>query len=538
MSFIRVRKLVRDEKGKVVSGSAALVESQYSKGTKYHSKQKEIEKLGKIIEIDGKGRKGLFLSPTRGLVDFDADTGVFTPVGRDDPRVAGTGLFSEPEVHTVFGDAYLLLSFLGKTGMADVLAKAFPDRNERERLLCHIVHGVMRDGSKITCEDFIAKSFASYLFPDVPLATLKSDTEFYSLMGKDSSRMAFFKEFVSVMRQKDPSFGKGCYVDSTPLPNDIADNPFNALCCHGVSSSSLQERLVLVLDEKNGLPVWYDIIPGNLLDVSTISNVMEDVAKSLGVVIDSMVLDAGYVSKELIGMAHVGTEKTVIARMPARKGYPYNRLYQRVKTLIGKGKHECVINGRTYFAKREEVEIFGQKEHAYVYVDHYNAMSRFRDYLLEHGEEYAAMKNSQKDWMTVKYGFFVLISNLDKGPAEILADYFGRTEIETVFKTSKDFLAILPLSKWTDQTVRGKILHDIIDTIVLLQIRKIINPSGISTTELAGKTQSLICLRKGDTVIVDPAGKQVKEYYDLLGIELPSSVRISGFLADKLKLGV
>ena len=38
-------------------------------------------------------------------------------------------------------------------------------------------------------------------------------------------------------------------MDSTPLPNDITDNPFNALSCHGVASSSVQIRLALVLDE-------------------------------------------------------------------------------------------------------------------------------------------------------------------------------------------------------------------------------------------------------------------------------------------------
>lgn len=98
-----------------------------------------------------------------------------------------------------------------------------------------------------------------------------------------------------------PDFGTGCYVDSTPLPNDIADNPLNALCSHGVASASVQARLVLVLDEETGLPVWFQTIPGNVLDLSTISGVMEDVAESLGIRIGSLVLDAGYVTKSVIG---------------------------------------------------------------------------------------------------------------------------------------------------------------------------------------------------------------------------------------------
>ncbi|MBR1871791.1 MAG: hypothetical protein IJ795_01100 [Bacteroidales bacterium] len=41
-----------------------------------------------------------------------------------------------------------------------------------------------------------------------------------------------------------------------------------------MESTSVQTRLVLVLDEETELPVWYDIIPGNVLDISTIMTVV------------------------------------------------------------------------------------------------------------------------------------------------------------------------------------------------------------------------------------------------------------------------
>lgn len=69
-------------------------------------------------------------------------------------------------------------------------------------------------------------------------------------------------------------------MDSTPLPNTIHNNPFNALCCYGVSSSTVQTRLVL--DEISTLPVRYDIIPGNILDLSTVMSIVNDVAVFFG----------------------------------------------------------------------------------------------------------------------------------------------------------------------------------------------------------------------------------------------------------------
>ncbi len=309
--------------------------------TVYDSKRKGkcshpvIEKLGKIVYLSENGRSGIFLSPTRGLVEYDADQNAFSEVNRNDSRLKNnTEVFPEPVIHTVFGDTYLLLCFLEKTGLLQILRTAFPKNSDCERILCHVLHTVLKNGSKISCDDFMEKSFASYVLQDIPVSSLGADTAYFRMMGKDTSRMSFFQSFVEHMRTADPKFGRGCYVDSTPLPNDIRDNPFNALCSHGVTSTSIQTRLVMVLDQKTGLPVWYQIIPGNVLNFSTIMNVMSDVAESLDIRIDELVLDAGYVNRELLNEFNIDSEqytdedgevifKTMTARMPAKNGYPY-----------------------------------------------------------------------------------------------------------------------------------------------------------------------------------------------------------------------
>ena len=108
-----------------------------------------------------------------------------------------------------------------KEGLKPVLKSVFPKKSDGERLIGHILHGILKDGSKIHCDDFLRKSVASYLLTDLNLELFKSDVRFYSAMGTDPARMNFFQSFVKYMRGKNPDFGKGCYVDSTPLPNDI-----------------------------------------------------------------------------------------------------------------------------------------------------------------------------------------------------------------------------------------------------------------------------------------------------------------------------
>ena len=531
MSFIRAQRIVRDDSGRIVSGSATIRDSIYVKtGTKQHCKQVLRERLGKVIWFSADKKSGIFLSPLRGLIEYNSKEDVFKDVEKDDPRLENQdALFPPTEVHTVFGDFDLITRFMNEIGIFNVLKIAIPDVKKRIRAISHILHSILKDGSKISCNNFLEKSAASYILDDIPLQSLRSDTCYFKFMGNDNMRMSFFKTFIAYMRKTNKNFGKCCYVDSTPLPNDMTDNPFNALCSHGVGQAAIQVRLALVLDQESGLPVWYEIIPGNVLDINTLHTIAEDLKHNLDVDIDSMVLDAGYVSKDLIVANHIGTSKTFIGRMPNKKGYPFKDLYKTVKPLLSRGKYTFIRDRHVYFGYKRKVTVFGQEVWTYVYLDKNNALQRSRDWIVENLDEYAKMKDYEKDWLDVKYGFFVLISNIDGTPESILDEYFGRSYIETVIKTDKEYLGLLPLSKWTMDTVRGKILHDIISLIIYMKFRKQITESGDSISNVIGKMQSLMCFKigsEGSEILIETPNKQVKQYYKLFGYDILSHIKI------------
>lgn len=93
----------------LVSGSASIVDVEYVKEEKYHSKQVMRERLGKVIYLSEDKKVGVFQSPTRGLVEYNSEKDEMGPVDLDDPRIGHTTLFPEPLIHTVFGDSYLLM---------------------------------------------------------------------------------------------------------------------------------------------------------------------------------------------------------------------------------------------------------------------------------------------------------------------------------------------------------------------------------------------------------------------------------------------
>lgn len=536
MTFIRVQNAKKDGKGNIIGGSASVVESVYQKCGSSSCRQLMKESLGTIVFMDNR-RSGIFLSKTRGLVHYDADKDEFTAVNKDDPRITASGKEFEPRVRTLFGDCNLVLGVMADKGILRLFRNiAVKDDVFFAKLVFHTLHCVLRDGAKICCDRFVERSFISNL-AEIPASVLRTDSRYFEDLGSYNLKKEFFKAFVNEMRLREPGFGKGCYVDSTPLPNSITDLPTNRNCSHGLDSVGIQTRLVLVLDIRTGLPVWFDLISGNTLDLNTIMEITEKVSKLIDVKIEDMVLDAGYVCKDVINAYNLDNnpDKTLIARMPAKKGYNFDELFRSTHKLFSNAKYGFARQNHTYFGIQKEVELFGKREFAYVYLDFENASAYYKDFLYKNGDEYEQMSMKDKNWIRYRGGFFVLVSNINSTPDRILDRYYGRTEIETALNCGKEYLGMLPLNKHDETKVNGKIMQDILSLIVYLQIRKVTTSTGRSVSDYIYDLQSLDCYRSDkNSIIVSPPNRQAKDAYALFGQSIPCKIDIREYRSKML----
>lgn len=133
MAFIKIQKL-KSSDGTIKSGVASIVESVYVKDLKNHSKQVVGERLGKVISISNDRKSEIFMSPTRGLPTYDSRSDSFSPVHPGDSRLSDRKIFSEPKIHTVFGDSYLLRSFLKNEGILNIFRTVFTKYRDYERI--------------------------------------------------------------------------------------------------------------------------------------------------------------------------------------------------------------------------------------------------------------------------------------------------------------------------------------------------------------------------------------------------------------------
>lgn len=242
------------------------MDTVYDRERTHKSRQMVVERLGKVVWYDSDKRQGIFQSELRGLVGHDETLKNFFEVKPADGRVMHHVSHEAPR-HFAFGEADLFLSFMEKEGFTGLLRKIFTKEEDFSRVVCHLAHTVMRNGSGIKCDDFVENSLLSHCISGLAVNTLASDTASFSMMGRDEVKLSVFREYVKLMRKRHgDGFGKGCFVDSTPLPNDM-DSPFNAFSSHGTGGA----RLATILDAETLLPIWYEIISGNVVDVSTMA---------------------------------------------------------------------------------------------------------------------------------------------------------------------------------------------------------------------------------------------------------------------------
>ena len=112
----------------------------------------------------------------------------------------------------------------------------------------------------------------------------------------------------------------------------------------------------------------------------------------------------------------------------------------------------------------------------------------------------------------------------------MLDRYFGRTRIECVFKTGKEYLDILPLNEWTVECVKGKILNDAISLILYLGLRRALAGSSYSVPEVLSRYRSLQCILGQEGVInVEAPNSHVKKIYAQFNMQVPARMSLKDF---------
>ena len=476
--------------------------------------------LGRVVDK----KLHIFRSRERGLFAYDIEKGEFLdpPRGYDEPPARRKNARPRPKVLSVsFGDAWLLDRFLRESGLMRCVEAccAIPGPAPAiDTAWALLEFYVLCSLSNCHAEDWWELTYAHMLYPKARMSSQRAG-EALADLGSEEAKRAFFAEYLKLTERADDAI----LIDSTGVPN-VAKMPLTAVSNHnGVVSEGC--RLIYVVQQHTGLPLFFRVIVGNVVDVSTVTRTIRKLRK-LGINTKFAILDAGYYCHANAD-ALMEAKVSFLMRMDSGFKVYKDAVAEHLPSLESR-ENAVTCHGRLVYVKRVHCKI-GKKgdRPAYLYICKDETMRgvQKRDAIAraaELGKSAAELHDELAD-----KGIFVLVSTRRIARERLLPLYYTRDRAEKVFEIAKQGAKMLSVNVETEATLRGHLLLSFVATATLKMMSDRLAQSKTSLT-----TESMLAILHehhatvyDDEVITQEPVRKMREAYDAFGLKCPESIK-------------
>ena len=407
-----------------------------------------------------------------------------------------------------YGDTYALRHVLAQSDLGKIYLSVMPaEQDTLNALLCFkLLVGSAFDNASA----WHSGNYSQVVFPSAQLDGRRV-SEFLKRLGAEGIQRKFFEAYLS----KTAGTESGVIIDSTGLPNEI-DVPLSQFGNHG-GESEQETRLILVIAQQTGKPLYFRVVAGNIVDVSTLVTTMAELSR-LGVKSTFALLDGGYYSEDNI-KALYGNGVSFLIRMHSGRAL-YKELVRDSAAGLEVPQNVVRYNKRALFVERREVDLWGNKGFAYVCCDIKRKGVETDRFLLEALDD-KLTDEEIADRLRFK-GKFVLISNRELPPHEIIPLYYTRQSAEQLFGIGKSQLNFLPLRVHSEEALRGLLLLNFMALILQSHIQSLL--SGKYSVEKAmAELANLHCkIYQNNSCVIQELTKKQKEILSLLKVTTPN----------------
>jgi transposase len=171
-----------------------------------------------------------------------------------------------------------------------LISKVFTGREET--LLAMLAYRISYGSAMRYAQSWMDGNYARIIYKNAVLSSQRI-SDFLDYLGDERLQREFFSEYIQSFCKKK----QGIIIDGTSLPNQI----HMPLSAWGLSGEEIdkQIRFLLMVDKESATPLFFRALPGNILDVSTLNNTLDEL-KRYGVNESFVYLDAGFFSEENI----------------------------------------------------------------------------------------------------------------------------------------------------------------------------------------------------------------------------------------------
>jgi len=341
-------------------------------------------------------------------------------------------------------------------------------------------------------------------------------SEFLIEIGNQQLHQTFFKQYLT--NNNNDQQKNATIIDITSLPTQI----HIPLTAWGRSGEEIdkQIRFLLVVNKETSLPMYFRILPGNIVDVSTLCNTTEEL-KQYGVESYFLCVDAGFFSKpNIVDLYDKGI--SFLTRLSASTSLYKELIESEVKGL------ELAVNGvqfgkRGLFVLQKKVDLFGRVGFAYVVLDPERKGREVKRLILQSVGE--VLKREDLEYLFLRCGVMVLVSSFEISREEVVPLYYLRQRAEVLFGFAKDDVGFLPLRVHSEEALCGFLFLQFLSLIVFAHLKKVLG-NGFCVEEVLLVMRNLKCrVFDGEGVVCEPNREQ-KEICKKLGIEIPKFLKI------------
>lgn len=328
-----------------------------------------------------------------------------------------------------------------------------------------------------------------------------------------------------------------------------------------------QINLALLFGEESQLPFYYRKLPGNITDVKTVKNLLADL-DYLDYKKVHMVMDRGFYSEDNInGLLHNHIKFLIGVRLSlkcvskeieqyrdsVRTWNNYNQEYETYMMCIPfeweytqkrpykgdvlKGKRRIYLH--LYFNSQKAVDdeleftkkmlrLNEELESGHIVFEHEKLYKKYFDVKTTpiRGAKVTARQEVMED-AKKNYGYFSLISNDLKDPAEALKIYRNKDLVEKAFANIKERLGCRRLAVSSELSLDGKLFVEFIALVYLAYIKKQMKEQELfkdyTLQGVLDKFDMIECFeRPGSKLRIGEITKKQKSLFECMGVNPPT----------------
>lgn len=472
---------------------------------------KDYVNLGRVLDKE----KGIYQNRERGVFTYRVSDDTY---GKPDASFVpdSGGQPRKEKLILDFGDAFFLDNFITRSGMkAAIDAVGYGNPDTLYAMVCFYI---LCSAANCHANDWWEGSYTRLLFPSANL-TSQRISDFLAAIGEEVSLRGFFREYLSYVAGDHTAGESGnIIIDSTGLPNSIRF-PLTAISNHNGEISN-EVRLIYVVQQETGLPIYFRYCPGNVIDTTTLIRTMSEL-KASGINTKFAILDAGYYDDDNI-RALYKNKVSFITRLKENRKI-YKQLVETWVPTIECKENLISYNNRYAYIKCVECELIeGHGAYAYIGLDIDRKGSESRK--LFQKAKAQTMTNGEVYDRMLRQGVFVLVSSRPIAKDKILPTYYTRQHIEQVFDIGKNYADMLPLRVQTEDTFRGHLLLTFIASAILKKLQDQLKNSPYNPISLFANLRNQKCKVYDNTIITQEAFKKANDCYKLFNIECPIEI--------------